>query len=138
MREEIPAKYEEKIQTFKAILSLNIFDHTVPDALILNMDETNTLFVPQIPTTRCLKGTRRVRLIGIGHDKAQVTTTPTTVSAEGEVVKPTQIILGGKTKRCHPNAGKPPYPKDKGPYSMAFLRSKSALEPFCPNKGLIL
>ena len=51
-----------------------------------------------------------VRLVEIGHDKAQVTTTPT-VSADGDVVKPTQVIFGGKTKRCcHPNAGKPPHP----------------------------
>ncbi len=111
MRDELPAQYEEKVQSFKYILSLNINDHQVPDALILNMDETNTMFVPQIPRTRCKKGTRRVRLVGVGKDKAQVTTTPT-VNAEGDVVVPTQVIFGGKTKRCHPNGGKPPFPKD--------------------------
>jgi hypothetical protein len=101
MREELPAKYEEKIRNYQLILSLNIVDHNVPDALILNMDETNTLFVPQIPRTRCLKGTRRVRLIGIGHDKAQVTTTPT-VNAEGDVVKPTQNHFWGENKKMSP------------------------------------
>ena len=111
MREELPAQYEEKVERFKYILSLNIHDHQVPDALILNMDETNTMFVPQIPRTRCKKGTRRVRLVGVGKDKAQVTTSPT-VNAEGDVVSPTQIIFGGKTKRCHPNGGKGPVPKD--------------------------
>ena len=109
MREELPAKYAEKLLDFKLILSLNIYDHNVPDALILGMDETNTMFVPQISRTRCAKGTRRVRLIGIGHDKAQVTVTPT-INAEGDVVTPAQVIFGGKTKRCHPNAGKPPFP----------------------------
>ena len=49
MRDKVPAKYEEKLETFKLILSLNIHDHKVPDALIANMDETNTMFVPQIP-----------------------------------------------------------------------------------------
>ena len=56
MREEVPAKYAEKIRNYQLILSLNIVDHNnVPDALNLNMDETNTLFVPQISRTRCLK-----------------------------------------------------------------------------------
>ena len=128
MREELPAKYAEKLLDFKLILSLNIHDHNVPDALILGMDETNTTFVPQISRTRCAKGTRRVRLIGIGHDKAQVTVTPT-INADGDIVTPAQVIFGGKkklsfsyatnntcysyagkTKRCHPNAGKPPFP----------------------------
>jgi len=54
MREEVPAKYEEKLEAFKLILSLNVCDHKVPDALIAGMDETNTMFVPQIPKTRCL------------------------------------------------------------------------------------
>ena len=111
MKDEIPEKYEEKVLTCKLLLSLNIVNHSVPDAFIVNFDETNTLFVPQISKTRCMKGTRRVRLIGIGHDKAQVTCTPC-VNAEGDVVKPTQIIFGGKTKRCEPNTGKPPFPKD--------------------------
>ena len=53
MRDELPAEYEVKVAKFKLILSLNINQHKVPDALILNMDETNTLFVPQIPRTRC-------------------------------------------------------------------------------------
>lgn len=129
MREELPEKYAEKLLDFKLILSLNIHDHNVPDAFILGMDETNTMFVPQISRTRCAKGTRRVRLIGIGHDKAQVTVTPT-LNAEGDIVTPAQVIFGGKiklcfsyyatnntcysytgkTKRCHPNAGKPPFP----------------------------
>ena len=104
MRDEFPAQYEEKVQSFKYILSLNINDHQVPDALILNMDETNTMFVPQMPRTRCKKGTSRVRLVGVGKDKAQVMTTPT-VNAEGDVVVPTQVIFGGKTKRCHSNGG---------------------------------
>ena len=103
MRDELPAEYEVKVAKFKLILSLNIHQH--------NMDETNTLFVPQIPRTRCKQGTRRVRLVGVGKDKAQVTTTPT-VTAEGDVVLPTQVIFGRKTKRCHPNAGKGPVRND--------------------------
>ena len=33
MREEVPAKYEEKLEAFKLILCLNVRDHNVPDAL---------------------------------------------------------------------------------------------------------
>jgi len=92
MREEVPAKYEEKLEAFELILCLNVRDHNVPDALIAGMDETNTMFAPQILKTRCCtKGTRRVRLIGIGQDKSQVTSTPT-VTAEGNVIKPTQVF----------------------------------------------
>ena len=53
IRKVVPAKHEEKLEAFKLILSLNVCDHKVSDALIAGMDETNTMFVPQIPKTHC-------------------------------------------------------------------------------------
>jgi hypothetical protein len=107
MRDAVPAQYELKLEEFTNLLSLVIHDHNVPDALIINSDETNTQFVPCVKNTRCKKGTRRVRIIGVGHEKPQITVT-ITVAANGGVVGPIQEIYGGKTKGCHPNKGKTP------------------------------
>ena len=105
MRDELPADYETKKDKYTLLLSKTIHENQVPDALICAMDETNTQFTPQVKRTRCASGTRQVRLIGIGHEKPQITVSPT-VTATGDTIKPTQLIFGGKTKRCHPNQGR--------------------------------
>jgi len=105
MRNEIPADYEAKKEQFILHVAKAIKDHNVPDPLIVNIDETNTQFVPSVKRTRCKKGTRRVRIIGVGHEKPQITVT-IGAAANGEVVEPTPLIFGGVTNRCHPNKGK--------------------------------
>ena len=94
MRDELPAEYEVKVAKFKMILSLNIHQHEVPDTLILNMDETNTLFVPQIPRTRCKKGTR--------EDEAEVAEDPSELLEEDgpeEEVADEPVVSAPKKKR---------------------------------------
>jgi hypothetical protein len=55
--------------------------------------------------TRCKKGTRRVRVVGVGEDKAQITAT-LGITGDGEVL-PYQLIFAGKTVRCHPRSPVP-------------------------------
>lgn len=105
MREDIPQRYEEKKEEFVRSMSYIIRKFNIPDELIVGCDETNTQFTPSIKKTRCRKGTKRVRIVGIGHEKPQITVT-ICCSAAGDIVEPTQLIFGGKTKRCHPNQGK--------------------------------
>ena len=110
MRDCVPKDYEEKKDKFMLHLSKVIHEFNVPLELIVNADETNTQFVPTVQRTRCPKGTRRVRIIGIGHEKPQITVT-LAVNAVGDIIEPTQLIFGGKTNQCHPNRGKtPPLP----------------------------
>ena len=73
--------------------------------LITGGDETNTQFVPSIKRTRCKKGTRKVRIVGVGHEKPQITVT-LSATATGDIIFPVQLIFGGKTKACHPHKGK--------------------------------
>jgi hypothetical protein len=68
-------------------------------------DETNTQFVPEVKRTICGKGVKRVRIVGIGKEKAQVTVT-FGGAASGDMLPLTQVIFGGKTVRCHPNGGR--------------------------------
>jgi hypothetical protein len=82
---------------------------SIPDELITGVDETNIQFVPTIKRARVPRGTRRIRIIGIGHEKPQITLT-IGANATGELLHPTQLIFGGKTCACHPNKGKVPPP----------------------------
>jgi hypothetical protein len=77
----------------------------VPKELVINCDETNVLFVPRSNYTYAHKGSKKVRAIGVGNDKAQITAT-IAVTESGNLL-PTQLIFEGKTERCHPR-GKPP------------------------------
>ena len=110
MREDLPKDYEIKKQTFTFLLSKAIHDYDVPDELIYNTDETNSLFVPDVRTTKCRGGIKRVRLLNIGKEKPQITNT-FAANAAGDIIKPVQLIFGGKTSRCHPNNGKTPPPE---------------------------
>jgi hypothetical protein len=105
MRNDIPADYEEKKKNFVYILSKAVGDHNVPDELVVNIDETAVQFVPSVTRTRCRKGVKRVRLIGIGMEKPQITATFGGV-ATGIIMEPVQLIFGGTTNRCHPNGGR--------------------------------
>jgi hypothetical protein len=105
MRNDLPANYEEKVTVFENVLSLAIHKHNVPDELIVALDETNTQFVPSVKRTRVERGTKRVRVVGVGHEKPQITVT-IVVSATGSIIEPTQSIYGGKTNTCLPNKGK--------------------------------
>ena len=105
MREDIPAHFECKRSKYLALLSVSIHDYSVPDDLILGIDETNCQFVPSVKRTRAPKGSKRIRIIRIGKEKPQITAT-FGGTATGEILPNTQLIFGGKTVRCHPNGGR--------------------------------
>jgi hypothetical protein len=102
---EFPADFAEKEENFINILSAAVVKYSVPPALVLNMDETNVQFVSNPKKTRAIKGSKRVRLQGIGKEKAQITVT-LAVSETGDVLPP-QFIFGGKTTKCHPSVPAP-------------------------------
>jgi hypothetical protein len=105
-RESIPEDYEKKRNDYLFILSKVLSDARIPDELIVGFDETNTQFVPTIGRTRAKKGTKRVRMVGVGKNKAQITV-GIGVVATGEVLKPVQLIFGGKTERSLPKKKTP-------------------------------
>jgi len=105
IRDEIPADYEAKKEKFELHLSKAIHEHDIPDELVTGGDETNSQFVPSVNKTWIKKGTRRVRLLGIGKEKPQITVN-ISHNATGDTIKPVQLIFDGKTNRCHPNNGR--------------------------------
>ena len=105
MRDEVPIDYEIKKDQFILHLSKAIHFYNIPLDLICGGDETNTQFVPSIKRTRCKRGTRKVRIVGVGHEKPQITVT-FSATATGIIIAPVQLIFGGKTKACHPHKGK--------------------------------
>jgi hypothetical protein len=68
--------------------------------LVINGDETNALFVNRARVTKDRCGNKRVRVIGVGSDKAQITST-LFANEEGDML-PYQNIWAGKTNKCHP------------------------------------
>lgn len=97
---EIPADFEIKKANYLQVAVNIIREHNVPPYLVYGIDETNVLFVSRHNSTRAHYGARKVRLIGVGKDKAQITTT-LGIKESGEVL-PVQYIFGGKTNACHP------------------------------------
>ena len=105
-RNETPADFERKSKTFLYILCKILHDHIIPDSLIVNLDETNTQFVPALKKVRCPRGIRKIGVRGISHYKPQITVT-LAAAANGEIIDDTQLIFQGKTARSHPKGDVP-------------------------------
>ena len=95
MREEIPADFDLKEQTYIEVGAKYIAAYDIPPELVYGIDETNALFVSRSTRQRVLKGTRRVRAIGVGKGKAQITVTLGACEGTGKML-PTQYIFEGK------------------------------------------
>ena len=102
MREEIPADFKLKEKIYLEVAARYVLEHDVPKELTYAIDETNALFVTRATRQRVKKGSRRVRAIGVGKEKAQITVTLGACEGTGKML-PTQYIFEGKTDRCHPN-----------------------------------
>lgn len=102
---EIPADFEAKKATYIKIGAELIHKDNVPPALVINGDETAVLLVNRAKVTRNTVGAKRVRILGMGEDKAQITAT-IFVTESGDVL-PYQMIFAGSTTRCHPKSVKP-------------------------------
>jgi hypothetical protein len=103
MREDMPDDFDKKKDVYITVGAYLINKYNIPPELWINCDETNALFVTMARKTRATKGSKRIRLIGIGKDKAQITCT-LAVAGDGQVL-PYQLIFGGTTVRCHPTSG---------------------------------
>ena len=101
MREEAPANFHAKESTYKTVAAVYVAKYNVPKPLTVSIDETNALFVNRATKQRVKKGAKRVRVIGVGQEKSQITVTLGANEETGELL-PTQYIFGGKTTRCHP------------------------------------
>lgn len=101
MRDEVPADFLAKENTYINIGAKLIAKYKVPKELVFGIDETNALFVTRATRQRVKKGTKRVRLIGVGKEKSQITVTLGLNEGTGKLL-PTQYIFHGKTKKCHP------------------------------------
>lgn len=102
---ELPADFEAKIAVYMKIGAELIYKHRVPLQLVINGDETAVLLVNRAKITRNRKGAKRVKILGMGDDKAQITAT-IFVTESGDVL-PYQMIFAGTTKKCHPKTVKP-------------------------------
>ena len=102
---ELPLDFALKKEEYIKIGALAITEFKIPPQLVIGSDETNALFVSVAKRTRTKIGAKRVRLIGVGQDKSQITTTLAGTEA-GEML-PIQYIFGGKTNKCHPKLPPP-------------------------------
>jgi hypothetical protein len=99
MRDQ-PVDLRRKKGTMVRIGASHIYRGKIHRRLVFALDETNGLFLAQKNRTVTKRGKRRIRLIGKGSDKAQITVT-ICITEDGEV-SPAQYIFGGRTSRCHP------------------------------------
>ena len=102
---ELPQDFEDKKAKYMKIGAELIYQHNVPPQLVINGDETAVQLVNRAKITRNEVGAKRVRVLGIGDDKAQITAT-IFVTEHGDVL-PYQMIFTGTTGRCHPSGAVP-------------------------------
>ena len=102
----LPANFEALEEAFVSVGAQMIHDYKVPPDLVYGQDETNAQFVSRPNRTRAELGAKRVRLLGVGVEKTQITVT-FTMKETGHVVELHQLIFGGKTNRCEPQAVPP-------------------------------
>ena len=79
--------------------------HNIPDALILNLDQTPSKYVSTSQTTLAKKNSKSVTIVG-GSDKRSITAT-FAVSYDRTFL-PMQLIYGGKTTQSLPKFKFPP------------------------------
>ena len=103
---EIPRDFEEKKRKYLTIGAELISRYSVPPELVINGDETAVLLVNRAKVTRNIAGAKRVRILGMGEDKAQITAT--IFATEAGSILPYQMIFQGKTDRVHPPKGTKP------------------------------
>ena len=104
---ELPADFENKKAEYLRIGTILLARYNIPPELVVGNDETAALLVNRAKRSFDRSGNKRVRVIGLGSDKAQITIT-LAITESGEVLHE-QCIWAGKTTNCHPpSAAKPP------------------------------
>jgi hypothetical protein len=100
---ELPLDFDAKKAEYIKIGAKIIERYRIPPELVVGTDETNALFVNRAKKTRDRSGNKRVRVIGMGDDKAQVTVL-FAANECGQMLDEYQIIWQGITARSHPPA----------------------------------
>jgi DDE superfamily endonuclease len=100
-----PADFDAKVENYIQLGANFVAKYNIPRELVYNADETNSQFVSNKKITKAIKGSKRVKLHGVGSDKAQVTVT--LCAKEDGTVLPHQVIFGGKTTRSLPKTAPP-------------------------------
>jgi hypothetical protein len=103
---ELPADFVAKKEMYISVAAQLINKYNIPPELVIGCDETSVFFVPRATRTKAKKGKKKVRVIGVGSDKAQITAT-LFITESGAVLKH-QLIFAGKTNKCHPKHAMPP------------------------------
>lgn len=97
-RKNMPeTEVNEKKNKFVAEVKQKVDDNHIPDALIINWDETSVDCIPQNNYTMDVRGVGTVKIVGKG-DKRNVS--GVFAAARDGSKLPAQIIYEGKTKRC--------------------------------------
>ena len=104
---------EEKF-TFQRQIAYAVFEHDIPESLVLNLDQTPLSYVSPGKYTFSFKGVKNVPIKDV-DDKRQITGT-FAVSLDGKFL-PMQLIYQGKTKRSLP---KFEFPKS---FSVTFTKN---------------
>jgi hypothetical protein len=84
MRDDIPKDFDAKVLSYEKIGAHFIVKYSIPCELWINADETNILFCMRASRSRAPKGARKVRVLGVGKDKGQITGT-LGVAGDGDV-----------------------------------------------------
>ena len=85
---------------FAKRLAYLIMCFNVPEALVVNFDQTGLQILPTRGVTRCLKGAKEVPIVGL-DDKRQITAV-LAAATDGSFL-PIQLIFHGKTSRYLPS-----------------------------------
>lgn len=105
-----------RLQGMQIAMLVDLYD--IPDALVVNSDQTGIPLVPSSDYTRAAKGAKDVSTHGHG-DKRQITVVPST-AANGESL-PMQVIYQGKTSQSLPPIMKRTGAKFAGEHPLSLL-----------------
>lgn len=95
----LPSDFENVKADFLQRIKTVVKKHSIPESLIINVDETGVNIVPVGNWTMDLEGNKQVKITGL-DDKRQITVTLAS-TASGVLLDP-QVIYEGKTPACHP------------------------------------
>ena len=92
-------KFESQRKAFLRQIARMVKLRSIPDTLVINLDQTGVKLVLSGDWTMAAEWSRRVEIVGLG-DKRQITAT-FAATLKGTFL-PMQILYQGKTDRCHP------------------------------------
>ena len=97
------ADLDAKVATYMSVLGKEIFQYQVVRGMVVSTDESNAHFAPRATKTLAVRGAKRVRVVGVGAEKPQITVTY--MAFEDGEMGPPQLIFAGKTPRCLETVG---------------------------------